>query len=48
MGIPVQFIVYEFPGIWDIKMALSLSLIHGVYPRPNSSGSSCHNEAYMV
>ena len=36
IGIPVQFIVYEFPGIWDIKMALSLSLIHGVYPRPNS------------
>ena len=35
-GIPVQFIVYEFPGVWDFDMALSLSLLHGVYPRPNS------------
>lgn len=35
-GIPVQFIVYEFPGVWDFDMALSLCMIHGVYPRPNS------------
>jgi hypothetical protein len=39
IGIPVQFIVYEFPGIWDFNMALSLALIHGVYPRPNSIGA---------
>jgi hypothetical protein len=35
-GIPVQFIVYEFPGVWSFDMALSLALLHGVYPRPNS------------
>lgn len=36
LGIPVQFIVYEFPGIWNFDMALSLCLIHGIYPRPNA------------
>lgn len=36
VGIPVQFIVYEFKGVWNFDMALSLSLIHGVYPRPNA------------
>lgn len=36
IGIPVQFIVYEVPGVWSFDMALSLCLIHGVYPRPNA------------
>lgn len=36
LGIPVQFIVYEVPGKWNFDMALSVCLIHGVYPRPNS------------
>lgn len=36
LGVPVQFIVYEFKGTWSFDMALSLALIHGVYPRPNS------------
>ena len=36
LGIPVQFIVYEVPGVWSFDMALSIALIHGVYPRPNS------------
>lgn len=35
-GIPVQFLVYEVPGKWNFDMALSICLIHGVYPRPNS------------
>lgn len=35
-GVPVQFIVYEFPGVWDFDMALSVCMIHGVYPRPNA------------
>ena len=35
-GIPMQFIVYEVPGKWNFDMALSICLIHGVYPRPNS------------
>lgn len=35
-GIPMQFIVYEVPGAWNFDMALSICLIHGVYPRPNS------------
>lgn len=36
LGIPVQFIVYETKDVWSFDMALSLCLIHGVYPRPNS------------
>ncbi len=36
LGIPVQFIVYEVPGKWNFDMALSICLIHGVYPRPNA------------
>ncbi len=36
LGIPVQFIVYEVPGVWNFDMALSICLIHGVYPRPNA------------
>lgn len=36
LGIPVQFIVYETKGAWSFDMALSLCLIHGIYPRPNS------------
>lgn len=35
-GIPMQFIVYEVPGVWNFDMALSICLIHGVYPRPNA------------
>ena len=35
-GIPMQFIVYEVPGKWNFDMALSICLIHGVFPRPNS------------
>ncbi|MBQ9325294.1 MAG: hypothetical protein IJ246_05935 [Clostridia bacterium] len=38
MGIPVQFIVYEVKDVWTFDMALSLCLIHGVYPRPNAIG----------
>ncbi len=38
MGIPVQFIVYEVKDLWTFDMALSLCLIHGVYPRPNAVG----------
>ncbi|MDW7655882.1 MAG: DUF6067 family protein [Bacillota bacterium] len=37
-GIPVQFIVYENLPDWTFERALSLCLIHGVYPRPNSVG----------
>ena len=36
LGIPVQFIVYEQGDVWNFDMALSLCLIHGIYPRPNS------------
>ena len=35
-GIPIQFLVYEVPGKWNFDMALSICLIHGVYPRPNN------------
>lgn len=35
-GIPVQFIVYELENVWNFDMALSLCMIHGIYPRPNS------------
>ncbi|MDW7657245.1 MAG: DUF6259 domain-containing protein [Bacillota bacterium] len=35
-GVPVQFIVYEHRPDWTFEKALSLCLIHGVYPRPNS------------
>lgn len=38
LGVPVQFIVYEFPGVWSFDMALSISMLHGIYPRPNSIG----------
>ncbi len=35
-GVPVQFIVYEFPPVWTFDKSLSLALPHGIYPRPNS------------
>ncbi len=36
LGIPAQFIVYEFGDTWTFDMALSLCMIHGTYPRPNA------------
>ena len=35
-GVPVEFIVYENRPYWDYETALSISLIHGVLPRPNN------------
>lgn len=36
VGVPVEFIVYENLPLWDYETALSISLIHGVLPRPNN------------
>ena len=35
MGVPVEFIAYENRPIWNFENALSLSIIHGILPRPN-------------
>lgn len=35
MGVPVEFIAYENRPTWTFEMAVSMSIIHGILPRPN-------------
>ena len=35
MGVPVEFIAYENRPVWNFENAVSLSIIHGILPRPN-------------
>lgn len=39
IGVPCQFIVYENRPLWTFEKALSLSVVHGIYPRPNDVAS---------
>ncbi|MDD5603828.1 MAG: DUF6067 family protein [Eubacteriales bacterium] len=35
IGVPCQFLAYEMGDKWNFEMALSLTAVHGIYPRPN-------------
>lgn len=35
MGVPVEFIAYANPPHWTFENAVSMSILHGILPRPN-------------
>ena len=36
IGVPVEFIAYENRPLWTFETALSISILHGILPRPNN------------